>query len=245
VALQLAPGLLRWAPVACPGSRVHPSFHPPPCQATRAQTGSYTACSRSDLDPASGGQEMPTAGHLQLTLRSPALPAALRLPPPAMPGSCSSVWTDVDPSGASKPGMSISCRRANQARQAEWLLLALLCQNCSMLARISKQARYTSKLALCTASDCRETSWQFQLPWEIRSGSSRAHRAKQSTQREGELTMLLACLQKSTWTSCKVIPCILQHKQPHRSVVHGCSTGSRRRWGHGLAQAMVQAKDYR
>ena len=90
-----------------------------------------------NLVPASGGQEMPTAGHLELTLRSLALPAALRLPPPAMPGSCSSVWTDVDPSGASKPGISISCRRANQARQAEWLLLALLCQNCSMLARIS------------------------------------------------------------------------------------------------------------
>jgi len=124
-----------------------------------------------------------------------------------------------------------ACRRANQARQAEWLLLALLCQDCSMLASISEQARYTSKLALCTASDCRETSWQFQLPWEIRSGSSRAHRAKQSTQREGKLTMLLACLQKSTWTSCKVIPCILQHKQPHRS----CSGA----WvQHGLAQAM-------
>ena len=193
MALQLAPGLLRWAPVACPGSRVHPSFHPPPCQATRAQTGSYTACSRSDLDPASGGQEMPTAGHLQLTLRSPALPAALRLPPPAMPGSCSSVWTDVDPSGASKPGISISCRRANQARQAEWLLLALLCQDCSMLARISKQARYTSELALCTASDCRETSWQFQLPWEIKSRVNQGTHSTQSTQREGSSPCCSLC----------------------------------------------------
>ena len=76
-----------------------------------------------NLVPACSGQEMPTAGHLGLTLRSPALPAALRLPPPAMPGSCSSVWTAVDPSGASKPGIAISCRQANQPRQAGWLLL--------------------------------------------------------------------------------------------------------------------------
>ena len=66
----------------------------------------------------------------------------------AMPGSCSSVWTAVDPSGASKPGIAISRRQANQTRQAEWLLLALLYQYYSKMAGISRQARYTSKLCL-------------------------------------------------------------------------------------------------
>jgi hypothetical protein len=69
VALQLAPGLLRWAPVACPGSRVYPSLHSPPCQATRAQTDSHAACSRLSSGPGLGwagnAHCRPPAAHIE------------------------------------------------------------------------------------------------------------------------------------------------------------------------------------
>ena len=100
-----------------------------------------------------------------------------------------------------------------------------------MLARISKQARYTSKLSLCTASDCRETSWQSQLPWEIRSRVTQGTQSTQSTQREGELTMLLSLPRKSTWTLRKVVPCVLQHKAS--TSISGTSDAARARAGDG------------
>jgi hypothetical protein len=124
-----------------------------------------------------------------------------------------------------------ACRRANQARQAEWLLLALLCQDCSMLARISKQARYTSKLSLCTASDCRETSWQSQLPWEIRSRVTQGTQSTQSTQREGSLPYCSLCRGSPLWTLRKVVPCVLQHNAS--TSISGTSDAARARAGDG------------
>ena len=100
-----------------------------------------------------------------------------------------------------------------------------------MVARISKQARYTSKLSLCTASDCRETSWQSQLPWEIRSRVTQGTQSTQSTQREGELTMMLSLPRKSTWTLRKVVPCVLQHIAS--TSISGTSDAARARAGDG------------
>ena len=101
-----------------------------------------------NLVPACSGQEMPTAGHLELTLRSLALPAALRLPPPAMPGSCSSVWTAVDPSRASKPGIAISCKWAEPARQTASLQSLLRNKNYSALAETSHSLGHASEGAV-------------------------------------------------------------------------------------------------
>ena len=112
----------------------HPAAHSRPTLAVTAAPGDGIS------PPGIGWARNAHCTAPVITLRRPALPAALRLPPPAIPGSRSSVWAAVGPSGASKPGIAISCRQANQPRQAGTLggcCSALLWQNYSKMAEIA------------------------------------------------------------------------------------------------------------
>jgi hypothetical protein len=65
-ALQLARDALCFAPAACPASRVKPNSHRPRSRPFQSLPGSYSCTGRLHLHPASGGQEMSTAGRLQV-----------------------------------------------------------------------------------------------------------------------------------------------------------------------------------
>jgi hypothetical protein len=69
----------------------NPAHIAPPSRPFQTHPGSYSCTGRWHLAPASAGQQMPTASHLQLRFRVLALAPALRLPRPHLPGSCSSV----------------------------------------------------------------------------------------------------------------------------------------------------------